>query len=122
MRAAQAAFKKGDYAKAIAQAQQALKEDPGQKDAQKLAENALNGQRAEERARRAEMALGKSDFAAALARPPPRTSWLPGTPLQHPHEPGARSPGPGRAQTPRPRSSAKPRPRAAEAAGGSVVS
>jgi tetratricopeptide (TPR) repeat protein len=66
MRAAQAAFNKGDYAKAIAQAQQALKEDTGQKNAKKLAEDALNGQRAEERARRAEAAIAKADFATAL--------------------------------------------------------
>jgi tetratricopeptide (TPR) repeat protein len=67
MRAARSAFNKGDYARAISQAQAALREEPGQKDAQKLAENALDGQRAEERARRAEMALAKNDFATAEA-------------------------------------------------------
>jgi serine/threonine protein kinase len=67
MRAAQAAFNKGDYAKAIASGQQALKQDPGLKAAQKLVENALDGQRAEERARRAEAALAKGDYATALA-------------------------------------------------------
>jgi tetratricopeptide (TPR) repeat protein len=65
MRAAQAAFRSGDYDKALAQAQSALREDPGNADAQTLLDNALNGQKAAARFRAAESALAKADFAAA---------------------------------------------------------
>jgi tetratricopeptide (TPR) repeat protein len=67
LRSAQAAFKKGDYDKALGSAQQALREDPANTDAQKLAQSALDGQRAEARSRRAQAALGTSDFATAEA-------------------------------------------------------
>jgi serine/threonine-protein kinase len=65
MRSAQAAFKTGDYDKAIAQAQTALREDPGSADAQKVLENALAGQKAQSHFRAAESALGKNDFGQA---------------------------------------------------------
>jgi tetratricopeptide (TPR) repeat protein len=65
MKAAQTAFKKGDYDKAIKSAQQALAEDVANKGAKDLVQRALEGQKAVERARRAEAALGKGDFATA---------------------------------------------------------
>jgi tetratricopeptide (TPR) repeat protein len=67
MRAAQTAFKRFDYDKAIKSAQQALAEDPANKGARDLVQRALEGQKADARARRAETALGKGDFAAADA-------------------------------------------------------
>jgi tRNA A-37 threonylcarbamoyl transferase component Bud32/tetratricopeptide (TPR) repeat protein len=67
MRAAQGAFKKGDYDRALASAQQALKEDPDNKGAEKLAANAMEGQKAGTRARQAQAALDKGDFATAEA-------------------------------------------------------
>jgi tetratricopeptide (TPR) repeat protein len=67
LRSAQAAFKRGDYDKALGSAQQALREDPANTDAQKLAQSALDGQRAEARARRAQAALGTSDFTTAVS-------------------------------------------------------
>jgi tetratricopeptide (TPR) repeat protein len=65
MRAAQAAFKDGNYDKAIAAGQKALQEDPANKDAQRIVENSLNGQKAESHLRAAESALAKGDFPAA---------------------------------------------------------
>jgi serine/threonine-protein kinase len=65
MKAAQAAFRSGSYDKALASAQQALKEDPGNADAQKLVDNALEGQKALVRLKAAETALRQRDFAAA---------------------------------------------------------
>jgi eukaryotic-like serine/threonine-protein kinase len=65
MRMAQAAFKKGDYDKAIKSAQGALGEDPANKGARDLVQRALDGQKADERARRAQAALGKGDFQVA---------------------------------------------------------
>ncbi|HEY7512978.1 MAG TPA: protein kinase, partial [Vicinamibacteria bacterium] len=65
MKAAQAAFRTGSYDKAVASAQQALREDPGNADAQKLVDNALNGQKAHVRLKAAEAALRGRDFAAA---------------------------------------------------------
>jgi tRNA A-37 threonylcarbamoyl transferase component Bud32/tetratricopeptide (TPR) repeat protein len=65
LRAAQTAFKQGDYDRAMAAAQRALQEDPGNKDATRLVENALQGQKAEPHIRAAEAALGRGDYAAA---------------------------------------------------------
>jgi tRNA A-37 threonylcarbamoyl transferase component Bud32/tetratricopeptide (TPR) repeat protein len=65
MRAAQGAFKKGDYDRALGSAQQALKEDPDNKGAEKLVSNAMEGQKAVARARQAQAALDKGDFATA---------------------------------------------------------
>jgi eukaryotic-like serine/threonine-protein kinase len=65
IKAAQAAFRSGSYDKAIASAQQALQEDPGNEDAEKVVENALNGQRAHRRLLAADAALQQRDFATA---------------------------------------------------------
>src|SRR5262249_46724388 len=65
MKSAQAFFKSGSYDKALASAQQALREDPGNADAQRLVDNALNGQKAQGRLRAAEAALRQKDYAAA---------------------------------------------------------
>ncbi len=65
LKAAQAAFRSGDYAKAVAGAQSALKEDPGNADAQKLLGNALDGQKARSHFEAAEGALRANDFGKA---------------------------------------------------------
>jgi tetratricopeptide (TPR) repeat protein len=67
MKAAQAAFGRNDYDRALVSAQEALRDDPGNPDAKRMAENALNGQRAAVRLRAAESALRQGDFAAATA-------------------------------------------------------
>jgi serine/threonine-protein kinase len=66
MRAAQAAFRRGDYDRALAEAQSALKQDPDSLDARRLLESALNGQKASVKVRSAEAALGQGDYARAL--------------------------------------------------------
>ncbi|MFI5184392.1 MAG: serine/threonine protein kinase [Vicinamibacteria bacterium] len=65
IRAAEAAFKQSDYDKAVAQAQAALREDPGNATAQKVLGNATKGQEGASHFRSAEAALGRSDFATA---------------------------------------------------------
>ena len=65
LKTAQAALRKGDYDRALKSAQGVLAEDPANKGAQDLAQRALDGQRADERARRAGAALAKGDFATA---------------------------------------------------------
>ena len=65
MRAAQAAFSRGDYDRALESAQAALREDSGNADARKMTENALSGQKAAVRLRAAQAALARGDFAAA---------------------------------------------------------
>jgi serine/threonine-protein kinase len=65
LKSAQAAFRQGDYGRAVSQAQAALKEDPGNSDAQRLLENALNGQKAKALFDSAEAALRQNDFAKA---------------------------------------------------------
>jgi tetratricopeptide (TPR) repeat protein len=65
MRAAQAAFKKGDYDKALKSAQGVLAEDETNKGAKDLVQRSLEGQKADERARRAQAALAKGDFPTA---------------------------------------------------------
>jgi serine/threonine protein kinase/tetratricopeptide (TPR) repeat protein len=67
MKAAQAAFGKGNYDDAITQARRALAEDPGDASAKRVIENALNGQKAELRFRSAETALRAKDFERAVA-------------------------------------------------------
>jgi tetratricopeptide (TPR) repeat protein len=65
MKAAQTAFRAGSYEKAMASAQQALREDPGNTDAHKLVDNALNGQKAQTHLRAADAALRQRDLATA---------------------------------------------------------
>ncbi len=62
---AQAAFSRQDYAQAIAQAQDALKADPGNSGAKRIMESALNGQKAEVRFQSARTALAQNDFTRA---------------------------------------------------------
>jgi tetratricopeptide (TPR) repeat protein len=65
MRAAKAAFNRGDYDEAINQARRALAEDGGDASAKSTIENALSGQKAELRFRAAENALRARDYAKA---------------------------------------------------------
>jgi serine/threonine protein kinase/tetratricopeptide (TPR) repeat protein len=65
MRAAKAAFNRGDYDEAINQARRALAEDAGDANAKTTIENALNGQKAELRFRSAENALRARDYEKA---------------------------------------------------------
>ena len=65
MRAAKAAFNRGDYDEAISQARRALAEDQGDASAKSVIENALSGQKAELHFRAAENALRAKDFEKA---------------------------------------------------------
>jgi tRNA A-37 threonylcarbamoyl transferase component Bud32 len=65
IRSAQAAFKAGSYDRAVAAAQEALREDPANANALKVLENAQNGERALLQLRAAEAALARGDFDAA---------------------------------------------------------
>jgi tetratricopeptide (TPR) repeat protein len=65
MRAAKAAFNRGDYDEAINQARRAMAEDPSDASAKSTIENAVNGQKAELRFRAAENALRAKDFEKA---------------------------------------------------------
>jgi serine/threonine-protein kinase len=65
IRAAQAAFKAGSYDRAVAAAQEALREDPANANARKVLENAQTGQKALVQLRAAEAALARGDFDAA---------------------------------------------------------
>ncbi len=65
IRTAQDAFRSGDYDRAAAAAQEALREDPQNDNARKVLENAQGGQKALARLRAAEAALARGDFAAA---------------------------------------------------------
>jgi tetratricopeptide (TPR) repeat protein len=67
MKAAQSALRRGDYDAALKSAQRALVEDPANADAQKLSQSALDGQKALDRARLAEVALRQGDFTTAEA-------------------------------------------------------
>src|SRR5439155_1019739 len=67
MKAAQAAFARNDYGQAMAQAQKALAEDPADRQAKSLVENALNGQKAEARFASAESALRQGQFERAMS-------------------------------------------------------
>ena len=65
IRSAQAAFKAGSYDRAVAAAQEALREDPENENARKVLENAQGGQKALVQLGAAEAALARGDFAAA---------------------------------------------------------
>ncbi|PYQ52929.1 MAG: hypothetical protein DMF78_10300 [Acidobacteria bacterium] len=67
MKAAQAAFRHGNYDEAIAQANKARAEDPSDASARELIQNALNGQKAELKFRSAEAALRANDYERASA-------------------------------------------------------
>jgi serine/threonine protein kinase len=67
MKTAKAAFNRGDYDEAIAEARRALAEDGSDASAKGLIENAVNGQRAEMRFRNAEAAMRAGDFEKAIA-------------------------------------------------------
>jgi tetratricopeptide (TPR) repeat protein len=67
VRAAQAAFKGGEYARAVTEAQAALREDPGNLGAQKILDQALAGQKALGLVAQAEAALAAADFDKAQA-------------------------------------------------------
>jgi len=65
IRAAQTAFKAGSYDRAVAAAQEALREDPASESARKVLGNAQDGQRALVQLQSVEAALARGDFAAA---------------------------------------------------------
>jgi tetratricopeptide (TPR) repeat protein len=66
IRAAQAAFGAGSYARAVEQAQAALQQDPGNAEARRVLDSAQKGLSAEPRLRAAEAALRAGDHAAAV--------------------------------------------------------
>jgi serine/threonine-protein kinase len=67
MKAAQSAFGRGDYDRALSSAQQALRDDPGNEDAKRMAQNALDGQKAGARLSAAGAALRQGDYATAAS-------------------------------------------------------
>jgi len=67
LKAAQSALSKGDYDRALASAQQAIRDDPGNEDAKRMTQNALDGQKAEVRLRAAGAALRQGDYATAAS-------------------------------------------------------
>jgi serine/threonine-protein kinase len=67
MKTAQTAFSAGNYDRALTAAQDVLREDPGNADAKRMAENALSGQKATARLHAAEAALRQGDMATATA-------------------------------------------------------
>jgi len=67
MAAAQAAFRKNDYGRALEQAQAALRDEPQNANAQKLLEQALAGQKAQGHLANAESALQTGDLERAEA-------------------------------------------------------
>jgi tRNA A-37 threonylcarbamoyl transferase component Bud32 len=67
VRQAQTAFASGNYDKAVAAAQSALREDAGSEPAKKILEQALVGQKAADQVRTGDAALAKADFPAAEA-------------------------------------------------------
>jgi tetratricopeptide (TPR) repeat protein len=66
MRAAQAAFRRGDYDAALARAQEELLANPANEQARRLADSALAGQKARSHFQAARTALASGDFASAL--------------------------------------------------------
>jgi tetratricopeptide (TPR) repeat protein len=68
VRAARAAFGAGDYDRAVAAAQAALREDGENATAQRILNEAMIGQRAAAQVRAAESALGQDDLATAETR------------------------------------------------------
>jgi tRNA A-37 threonylcarbamoyl transferase component Bud32 len=67
VKAAQAAFEAGNYDKAVASAQSALREDAASEPAKKILAQAMVGQKAADQVRSGDGALARSDFAAAEA-------------------------------------------------------
>jgi tetratricopeptide (TPR) repeat protein len=67
IQAAQAAFRSGQYDRAVAAAQEALREDPASPAASEVLERSLAGQKAAVSLRTAEAALAKGDLAGAEA-------------------------------------------------------
>src|SRR5260370_30991348 len=65
LRLAQAQFNAGNYDRAVAAAQEVLREDPRNPEAQRLVENALSGQKAEAHLRTAESALQQGSYDQA---------------------------------------------------------
>jgi len=65
VRAANTAFNRGQYDRAVQSAQQALREDPSNATARQILERAEKGQQAATRVRAGEGALDRGDFAAA---------------------------------------------------------
>jgi hypothetical protein len=65
LRRAQASFSSGNYDGAVAQAQEALKADPGNSEASRVLESALNGQSASAHFAAARTALAQNDFERA---------------------------------------------------------
>jgi hypothetical protein len=68
IRSAQAAFRAGSYDRAVAAAQEALRDDPANASALEVLENAQAGQRALAQLRTAEAALASGDFDAATSQ------------------------------------------------------
>ncbi|MCL4821044.1 MAG: protein kinase [Vicinamibacteria bacterium] len=66
LRAAQSAFRSGDYDTAMSKAQAALKEDPQNAEAKRVVDNALQGQKAVARFNAAEAALRQGDYGRAM--------------------------------------------------------
>ena len=85
LRTAQAAFRKGDYDRALKSAQGALAEDPANKGAKDLVQRALEGQKAEDGPTAAQAALAKGDFAAADRSGGREPAGALGRPLHRPH-------------------------------------
>jgi tRNA A-37 threonylcarbamoyl transferase component Bud32/tetratricopeptide (TPR) repeat protein len=67
LQAAQSAFRASNYERALAAAQEALREDPDNADAAAIVERSLAGQKAEARLRAAEAALRQGDHALATS-------------------------------------------------------
>ena len=67
VKAAQAAFAAGNYDRAVASAQAALREDEASEPAKKILTQAMIGQKAADQVRRGDAALAKGDIAAAEA-------------------------------------------------------
>ena len=65
VRVAQAAFDAGNYDKAVAAAQTALREDAASEPAKKILDKAMVGQKAADQVRTGDTALGRGDLAAA---------------------------------------------------------
>jgi tRNA A-37 threonylcarbamoyl transferase component Bud32 len=65
IRVADQSFKQGDYDRAVAQAQAALRDDPGNASARRVLENATKGQEAVRHFRAADAALGHGDYTVA---------------------------------------------------------
>ena len=65
VQAAQAAFNRGQYGRAVASAQKALGEDPSNATARQILEKAENGQKAASRVQAGQAALSREDFDVA---------------------------------------------------------